>query len=105
RTFATGAYSDLPSFPTRRSSDLIFDSTLANIGLLYAKAENVFRAYNDTVFTRFWARELDIEDRGAIATILRNVGADVAGSWRSRDRKSTRLNSSHQINSYAVFCL
>src|SRR5258708_20448622 len=24
---------------------------------------------------------------------------------RSRDRKSTRLNSSHQINSYAVFCL
>src|SRR5258708_16711368 len=24
---------------------------------------------------------------------------------RSRDRKSTRLNSSHQIISYAVFCL
>src|SRR5258708_24202149 len=27
------------------------------------------------------------------------------GRWRSRDRKSTRLNSSHQIISYAVFCL
>src|SRR5947208_16653306 len=28
------------------------------------------------------------------------------GSWsRSQDRKSTRLNSSHQIISYAVFCL
>ena len=64
---------------TLRGPRKIFDSTLANIGLLYAKAENVFRAYNDTVFTRFWARELDIEDRGAIATILRNVGADVAG--------------------------
>src|SRR5258708_21422047 len=25
--------------------------------------------------------------------------------WRRRDRKSTRLNSSHQIISYAVFCL
>src|SRR5258708_19260554 len=25
--------------------------------------------------------------------------------WRPRDRKSTRLNSSHQIISYAVFCL
>src|SRR5947208_11063922 len=24
---------------------------------------------------------------------------------RARDRKSTRLNSSHQISSYAVFCL
>src|SRR5258708_31888471 len=28
-----------------------------------------------------------------------------AGSHVSRDRKSTRLNSSHQIISYAVFCL
>src|SRR5258708_28565366 len=25
--------------------------------------------------------------------------------WHLRDRKSTRLNSSHQIISYAVFCL
>src|SRR5438552_16446583 len=27
------------------------------------------------------------------------------GGHRARDRKSTRLNSSHQIISYAVFCL
>src|SRR5256885_11160103 len=26
-------------------------------------------------------------------------------SWRWRDRKSTRLNSSHLVISYAVFCL
>src|SRR5499427_2182576 len=25
--------------------------------------------------------------------------------WRRRDRKSTRLNSSHTVSSYAVFCL
>src|SRR5947208_7431440 len=25
--------------------------------------------------------------------------------WQEEDRKSTRLNSSHQIISYAVFCL
>src|SRR5438552_7603230 len=25
--------------------------------------------------------------------------------WYTKDRKSTRLNSSHQIISYAVFCL
>src|SRR5258708_17117537 len=31
--------------------------------------------------------------------------ANVGGSLLSRDRKSTRLNSSHQIISYAVFCL
>ena len=57
----------------------IFDSTVANIGLLYAKRANVFRAYNDAVFERFWRRELDIEDRAAIATVLREAGADVAG--------------------------
>src|SRR5258708_26470020 len=28
-----------------------------------------------------------------------------AGSYAAKDRKSTRLNSSHQIISYAVFCL
>src|SRR5206468_10407579 len=34
--------------------------------------------------------------------------SDCQGSWRSgswRDRKSTRLNSSHDQISYAVFCL
>src|SRR5258708_16030333 len=29
----------------------------------------------------------------------------VVGQGRAEDRKSTRLNSSHQIISYAVFCL
>src|SRR5438132_8894736 len=37
------------------------------------------------------------------------VGLDFAGSGpcagRARDRKSTRLNSSHTVISYAVFCL
>src|SRR2546426_6791243 len=27
------------------------------------------------------------------------------GHWRAKDRKSTRLNSSHLVISYAVFCL
>src|SRR5258708_14018103 len=31
--------------------------------------------------------------------------AAVTGAASGRDRKSTRLNSSHQIISYAVFCL
>src|SRR5438552_12594226 len=36
----------------------------------------------------------------------RPVGASpIAAIWIRIDRKSTRLNSSHQIISYAVFCL
>src|SRR5258708_24436186 len=34
----------------------------------------------------------------------RRAWFNVCGAWK-RDRKSTRLNSSHQIISYAVFCL
>src|SRR5947208_47129 len=40
--------------------------------------------------------------------LLLDFGAQVDGYCApksKRDRKSTRLNSSHQINSYAVFCL
>src|SRR5258708_21927901 len=33
------------------------------------------------------------------------LGSELGVFFRRRDRKSTRLNSSHQIISYAVFCL
>src|SRR5207244_10374361 len=33
------------------------------------------------------------------------AGADIGDLAKQGDRKSTRLNSSHQIISYAVFCL
>src|SRR5207244_6142836 len=66
------------SFPTRRSSDL------------HAVREH------DDVLTRH-----DL-GRGALHRGLTRPGVDRA---RCVDRKSTRLNSSHQIISYAVFCL
>src|SRR5207244_9882201 len=37
--------------------------------------------------------------------ILRETLKNVAAEQLREDRKSTRLNSSHQIISYAVFCL
>src|SRR5947208_13510552 len=36
---------------------------------------------------------------------IARMGGDVLGALFPIDRKSTRLNSSHQIISYAVFCL
>src|SRR5437764_7147539 len=35
----------------------------------------------------------------------RNIGSHPEERVRARDRKSTRLNSSHRCISYAVFCL
>src|SRR5258708_23935446 len=44
--------------------------------------------------------------RGArVVRAIDASGTQASGVLRSEDRKSTRLNSSHQIISYAVFCL
>src|SRR5258708_29362959 len=67
-------------FPYRRSSDL---------------SEHLDSATS----TIFESRLLGLVDRGE-----RKIVID-CGSHDRPDRKSTRLNSSHQIISYAVFCL
>jgi len=61
---------------TVRGPRKIFDSTLANMGMLYAQRRNVFRAYHDRVFERFWKRELDIENPAALVAVLNECGAD-----------------------------
>src|SRR5258708_25285928 len=43
--------------------------------------------------------------RGRRLRVPHQAVRPVAGPRRGQDRKSTRLNSSHQIISYAVFCL
>jgi 2-hydroxychromene-2-carboxylate isomerase len=64
---------------TIRGTQKIWDSSLAGIGLLYAKRHGVFRAYNDEVYERFWKRELDIESVAALGEVLGRAGADSAG--------------------------
>lgn len=61
---------------TIRGTRKIFDSSFANIGMLYAKRCGVFRGYHDRVFERFWKRELDIESPAALAAVLQECGAD-----------------------------
>jgi 2-hydroxychromene-2-carboxylate isomerase len=64
-----------------RGPQKIWDSTLALCGMLYAKrhGDAVFRRYHDTIFERFWKRELDIEDVGVIGGVLAEAGADPVG--------------------------
>ncbi len=64
---------------TIRGTRKIWNSSLAGIGLLYAKRQGVFRAYNDAVFQRFWQHDLDIENPAALADVLQRAGADAAG--------------------------
>lgn len=73
-----------------RGPQKIFDSSLAAIGMLYAQRHDVFRAYNDITFERFWKRDLDIEDRQAIRTVLSEAGAPVGGFFEYLDGEGRR---------------
>src|SRR5437879_9034790 len=84
---------DPHSFPTRRSSDLPTVDQLR--GDLQAVIErNVGLRHDVLVF--FPGREIKA---------VRLVNDLAALEKKTRDRKSTRLNSSHRCISYAVFCL
>ena len=61
-----------------RGPQKIFDSSLAAMGMLLAKRQGVFRAYNAITFDRFWKREFDIEDRNAVKAVLEEAGANTA---------------------------
>src|SRR5207245_11222956 len=89
----------LHSFPTRRSSDLAASLALATAMALLARIG---------FHVGKW-----ITNFGSAATLI-VLGTLVfmpmfnslhAGTAPFRDRKSTRLNSSHGSISYAVFCL
>src|SRR5206468_11926689 len=84
----------LPSFPTRRSSDL---NHLARAIAGLAPLRQPLRKR----ITRGPRRQTEKIDahRNRMSTPTRYVEP------RSLDRKSTRLNSSHDQISYAVFCL
>src|SRR5205807_8914243 len=86
------------SFPTRRSSDLALDGR--------DRGDDRRRARQGCGR----ARDRALPRPAAHAPALRRRRApQVLGALRPlrppRDRKSTRLNSSHLVISYAVFCL
>src|SRR5207253_5483420 len=82
----------LHSFPTRRSSDL-------GDALAAGEASQHVREDVDTSEAR---RHIGRNLPRRVAA--RQLGGH-GGELRVRDRKSTRLNSSHVAISYAVFCL
>src|SRR5205085_9963490 len=98
--------------PTRRSSDLFGGRVRADVFQLPASPT---RRPSDLDGGRVRADVFRLPDAGGDVQVrgVRRVGqgAPVSGRIRSaltrsvRDRKSTRLNSSHSQISYAVFCL
>src|SRR3712207_7779624 len=80
-------------FPTRRSSDL-FRDRVQQLGYTLSQEQL------ESAFVRFKAladKKKEVFDE--------DIEALVDDQLELRDRKSTRLNSSHANISYAVFCL
>src|SRR5205807_7349304 len=89
---------DLHSFPTRRSSDLWLTTTSSSLatsasiaGVLAASSNPTSRQTSPPTFPSWNWRSVRL-------VFPRNMHS-------KRDRKSTRLNSSHLVSLYAVFCM
>src|SRR5207245_11759368 len=92
----------LHAFPTRRPSDLDEQERLVGLTRLHGRVD---REGHRLGLARNVARE---HQGGAELPERPSEGQDEARQDtvpRQRDRKSTRLNSSHGSSSYAVFCL
>src|SRR5688500_19535093 len=89
---------NLHSFPTRRSSDL-GDEHQRRVQAEHrvVEREDAQRAPGEE------AAQRDVPRLVALAQQQR--GDEEAADREEEDRKSTRLNSSHLVISYAVFCL
>jgi 2-hydroxychromene-2-carboxylate isomerase len=66
---------------TVRGTTKIWDTALAGLGMLWAKAQSdsILRRYTDLTYERFWKRELDVEDPAVVEAVLAEAGADVTG--------------------------
>jgi 2-hydroxychromene-2-carboxylate isomerase len=77
-------YADVRRFANQRGMTIrgpqkIFDSTLIHLAWMFADGSGKGRALIDAAFPRFFKRELDYEDRAAVAALLKEIGVDPAG--------------------------
>ena len=52
----------------------VYDSTASLIGGLFAQDRDCFRPYTETVYARFFRRELEIDDPEAVAGVIDELG-------------------------------
>src|SRR5690606_41891630 len=103
--FCSAAHRALHSFPTRRSSDLDqqaflkkVDETVKKVGYCVIVVSEGARTADGTFLADAGTTDaFGHKQLGGVAPVLAQMV--------KKDRKSTRLNSSHVKISYAVFCL
>src|SRR2546430_6545146 len=96
----SGTPRDLPSSPTRRSSDLSSYRLVRGTGR-FDVANRLRKLPTDEKESVYFTFPFALER----PRVEWEVTGGVTGDGHPLDRKSTRLNSSHSQISYAVFCL
>src|SRR5207244_11807204 len=98
-------YEDLHSFPTRRSSDLADGGGNHRVDPVLQAQLAVVEADPPVVHeVGGIAQSGEVFGEAAPAAQVETPGRRRQWRHEQQDRKSTRLNSSHQISPYAVFC-
>jgi 2-hydroxychromene-2-carboxylate isomerase len=90
---------------TIRGTQKIWDSSLANIAMLYAKEHGVLRPYHDRVFERFWRRDLDIESPAVLSALIAECGAETSGFERylEGEGRKTLVSVQQEAEAAGVF--
>src|SRR5699024_11728450 len=97
----SGSPHHLPSFPTRRSSDLTTNTCISTSPTTPATAS----APAISRLRAAAARRSACTPTTCTSSTSSTAAAAATAAAALKDRKSTRLNSSHVSSSYAVFCL
>src|SRR5699024_12335270 len=93
------------AFPTRRSSDLVPAGEQEKFNVLPLEYSHLYLAIDGQLAAVICIADPLREEVPDVLAVLRRLGIrkTVMLTGDSRDRKSTRLNSSHVSISYAVF--
>ena len=63
---------------TMKGPRRIYNGFYASAGMLFAQRHGFFRPYHDTVFSKFWSHELEIDELAAITDIITSIGGSAA---------------------------
>jgi 2-hydroxychromene-2-carboxylate isomerase len=59
---------------TMKGPRRIYDAFYSSAGMLFAQRHGLFRPYHETVFKRFWAHDLEIDELSEVAGVIAAIG-------------------------------
>jgi 2-hydroxychromene-2-carboxylate isomerase len=85
----------------------IYDAFYASAGMLFAQRHGIFRAYHDTVFQRFWNRDLELDELAQISGVIAALGGSATAfeayvNGPARDEHDRIITEAEAIGVFGV---